>query len=231
MRLMQREAEKAFRGLVNTQSIQSNVPDTLDPNVARIIFNSNNKQINITQNACQLILKFQEPEKLSLEEQWDVIKKNVKDFHNKAMVFKQSGEYGVSSLVFPIAVKSNASSAELNKLLYNKLVKQHRSGDIASVSVAIGYKHDLWYLNVNISAYEKRQFNIKSIQGQLIHINLDLDKLPVTGRGINLAFDVNNRPKFQQNETSSIDTPEETLRLAQDFSAEQLTDFFAETEA
>lgn len=219
VRFKQAAAEKAFGGLVNGQSVQSNVPDAFDPAAPRIIFNSGTKQLSISQAACQLALNFPDTAKLAFDDQWAVIEKNIKDFHHRAMEFESRAFYGMSSLVFQIAFTSNASASDLNAWLYNKLIKKELEGDLASVSVQIGYRRDSWYQNVNISAYEKRELKIPVVPGQVMQ--MQLDKLPVTGRGINLQIDINDRPKFQD-ESADCSDPNVIMELARGFSEKQL---------
>lgn len=219
-RFQQAAAEKAFGGIVNGQSVQSNVPDGFDPTVPRIMFNSGTKQISISQASCQLVLNFPEPGRLAFDEQWEVIKKNVGDFHRKAMEFKPGSSYGMSSLVFQIAFRSVEGATDLNVLLYNKLIKKDLDGELASVSVQLGYRHDSWYKNVNVGVYEKRELKLPVVIGQQV-AQVKMDKLPVTERGINLTIDVNDRPKFQ-NDAAVCSDPESILKLARDFSLGQL---------
>lgn len=229
IRFQQAKAEESFRGIINQQSEQSNLPDNIDPAAARISFKSGSKNISISQIACQLNLSFPNAKKIDFDHQWEIIAKNVKEFYAGAINFKSSDSYAMTALIYHVQFRSNATTVELNSWIYDKFIKKELDEELASVAVKIGFKREQWYLNLNVGAYELRNLEIRPQPGQA-GILLDLDKVPVTEKGIDLTFDVNNRPKFllanQTGEVMKTDAPDILLEIAQGFTAKEIDALF-----
>ncbi len=225
VRFAQGEAERAFSAFVSSPSTQTNMPDLSDPNVPRILFAGNGqKQIAISQLAVQLTLSFDNS--LDIEEQWRIIKKNVTEFHSKALAFKAKEFYSISSLIVQVNSESNDSAREMNDFLYSHFMKFAAEDELAGFSVTMGFKREGLYLNLNANVYEKRQFKLEqSTIGQVMAV-LNTQDMKVIERGLSLSIDVNTRPRFAESENAVVSEPAELFTAAHDFLTDQSSKVF-----
>lgn len=184
----------AFGGMISGQSQQLNVPDSADPNIARIMFASGKKNLTISQLAVQLALAFDAT--LDVAKQLTIVEKNVRDFHHRVPQFKELSNFSTNALILHINFPSTETSDRLNEFLYEKLIKPTPVGEVASVQTTLGFKFGDIFANVGASIYESRQFNAMIEQGTApIMQTIDLKSLPVVERGLQITLDINNRPR------------------------------------
>lgn len=219
IRLEQAAAEKAFRSVIAAQSTQTNVPDAFDPNAARIVLSAGNKSILISQTACQLSLNFPDNGKATLEEQWDVITKNVNDFHRGVLALKDSSDLQMSSIIVGVNFVSTSAIPDLGCFVAGKYVRPPFDRDVASAQVALGYRRGDYYVNVNASMYERRDIGLPA---GVTQFTVKIDTLPVVERGITLQLDVNNRPRFMDGVKATVESPDRLLPVAREWANEQI---------
>lgn len=226
MRFAQGEAESSFGGLISGQSHQTNVPDTFDPNAPRIVFASSTKSIVISQLACQFQMNFNSFDK-KIEDQWSIVEKNIKDFHSRALEFRNQDFYGQSSIIFQVNLRSESAASDLHRWIFERFLKVPCEADLASVGLQIGYLQDGLYQNISAGVYEKREAKFDRVPFPM-PIRVNLDELPVSERGLVLGFDLNSRPRFQGNPAAVVLGPDDLITPAKAFSARQLKMIFTE---
>lgn len=193
MRFRVAEAEKCFREMFNSQAEQTNLPDEVDPNAPRILFQDNHKSLFLTQVACQLNLAFNRDLEKPIEEQFEIIAKNIAETHARLVRFKSLVELAESAIVLTINAPANSTKQEMHDYVYNRFFKTTPLGDIASVGFKIGYKtDDGLFMNVETNVYELRIANFAGpISG---HATINVNEVPVSEEGFVVKLDVNNKP-------------------------------------
>lgn len=223
VRFKQAEIEAAFAGFVNGQSQQTNVPDQADPTQPRILFGNDTKSIAISQIGCQLQMSFAESE-LSIERQFDVIRKNVIDFFSRASKLFGNDVFRQSGFVVDVAFPSNAPMADLHQYVVDRFYKGVKLGKIASAQFTIGFELDELFLTISSSVYEQRkiEFTANPFGAPTI---IDVNSMVVAEYGLTFKVDVNDRPK-QKNSNDLLPTrPEELLDKVDDFFRNKFLDF------
>src|SRR6266404_4819078 len=140
IRFAQGDAEVAFGSFGAGQSQQTNVPDSADPSVARIVFMKERKNIAISQVAVQLVQAFEPVAHVDVLRQFDAVKDEIYSFHRQALEFKPAKEYANVAVVLQVNFPSDASTAELHKFVYDKFVKFAPIGELASVQLTLGFR-------------------------------------------------------------------------------------------
>jgi hypothetical protein len=221
IRFAQQQAEKAFGPWLNVTSAQTNLPDNMDPNAARIIFQAGGKQVAISQTGIQLSLTFDESKAMPLKERLDTVQKNIGEFHSCALMFKPEDEYQLSSLILQINRRAQAvdSYQDLSQLLIKQMGTTIVKDNVASVGFQLGYRHGELFANVNAAVYEKRTLDFKIAPGQAIVAHVDQSK--VLERGIGMTIDVNSRPRFMGDPDAHIVNPTALFIEAVAFTSKQ----------
>lgn len=192
------DAENAFADMFSGQSQQTNVPDNTDPNIPRLIFQAGQKQLSISQKACQFSLNFDNNEK-TIDEQLLIIKKNLLAFQNGLFGFKPKDELSECAIVVSVNLICKEKRDSMLQHVYNRFFKidqQIEFGELASFSFKVGYKtKDQLYLNYEADIYELRKLDFQQSKtfGEVIQI--DAKDIPVIEEGICVRVDVNNKPK------------------------------------
>ncbi|KVA11849.1 hypothetical protein WI41_07075 [Burkholderia latens] len=221
VRLDQREAELAFGGMVAGQSQQLNVPDSADPNIARIVFASGKKNLTISQLAVQLTLSFDAT--LDVAKQMAIVEKNVRDFHHRVPQFKELSTFAANALILHINFPSTETSGRLNEFLYEKLIKQAPVGEIASVQTNLGFKFGEIFANIGASIYESRRFSATFEPGvNPLMQTFDLTSLPVIESGLQITLDINNRPRQLANPNVVAQEPDPLIDVIQDMLSQHM---------
>ncbi len=191
VRFRQEEAEAAFSPVMNVQSQQTNLPDDVDANAPRLIFQSNNKQLLISKNAIQAICSFEGADK-TIDDQLDIIIANFDKVSDRIPRFQEpSGEVG---FVVTVNVPSIASRAQMSEAVFDQYLNFPKFGDVASANFKIGFQtSDGFFINFECDVYELRDFQMSpAMAGQLI----DMSKLPLREMGYSFKVDINNKPKL-----------------------------------
>ncbi|WP_329847353.1 hypothetical protein [Stenotrophomonas hibiscicola] len=223
MRLKQAKVEAAFRSIIDSQSTQTNVPDGFDPSAPRLVLSSGNKSIFVSQVACQLTLNFPEKGVRSIEQQWDIIAKNIREFERAVLKMKDAAELEVSSVVLGIESSSSASSGDIAMYVAERFLCRPVDGAMASAQIALGYKRDEFFVNVNVSAYERMSIEVPP---GAAGIYVNVTKMPVSERGIMLQLDVNNRPRFLDGRVAEYESPQALLEMTKSWTQEQISVVF-----
>ncbi|GJI96183.1 hypothetical protein RugamoR57_29010 [Duganella caerulea] len=214
VRFEQAQAEAAFAGFVNGQSQQTNVPDSADPNQARLIFQSEKKSIAISQAACQLQLGFH-GSGLSFSAQLAALRKNVLEFCRRCYVFRDFSEYALNGLVvevnFPRQMMDIKSELQI---LHERFIKTEKLGEVGSFQINLGYKVEDLFLNFSVSPYETRKFEVSFKMTSPIP-DVNLNSLPVIENGLTVKIDVNNMPIAEKK--GSEEMPSQLLSAFDDF--------------
>lgn len=214
IRFDQGSAEEAFQQFMGVQSQQTNVPDSADPNMPRIVFGTDRKQVAISQINCQLNFNFTDTS-LGIEKQLDIISKNVVEFNSCAKKFKSEDGYGITALVFQLNYPSTAPILELQEYIYGRLISAKPFAPVASAQVQLGYRVDDHFLNVVANVYEKRSINIQLKPEATVNL-MPVDEFPLTEYGIGLRVEVNNKPAAAHLRDVPMGDPATIFRLAKD---------------
>lgn len=228
IRFAQQQAERAFGPWLKATSAQTNLPDNMDPNAPRIIFQGGHKHVAISQTGIQLSLTFDESKTMSLKEQLDIVQKNLGEFHSYALKFKPEDEYQLSSLILQINRRASTldSYQELSQLLIKQMGPTVVKDNVASVGFQLGYRHGELFANVNAGAYEKRKFDFKVGPGQTMVAQADQSQ--VLERGISMTIDINSRPRFMDDPSANCVNPAALLDEAFGFASEQAEIIFGQ---
>ncbi|MFS8973844.1 hypothetical protein PO002_04920 [Cupriavidus necator] len=215
VRFDQAAAEEAFAPLVGTQSQQTNVPDQLDPNVPRIVFPSEKKQITISQVQCQLECNFPGAE-MGIQKQLGVTSKNVLDFHTRALRFKNADEFGLTAISLQFNFPSHEKTQSLQQFIYDNYVKISPIGEVASAQIQLGFSIDGHFFNLFANAYEKRAINITPQFGET-HRVMNMAEMPIIEQGIGVKLEVNNKPSAESIKDIIVGDPQRLLDLCSAF--------------
>lgn len=194
VRLRQADAERAFCSMFNVQSQQTNIPDTLDPNIARITFSTNHKSLNITQVGCQLDFAF-ERDGIAFEEQLATIRKNVNEFYRCVLAFKSAEDLGGMALILDINFPTSIGKTAMQQHLYDRFfVKRSEPGSLASLTFQIGYETmERYFLNFAANVYELRAMKFDPPVPGPAKINIQ--DVPLIEEGFGIKIDVNDKPR------------------------------------
>lgn len=206
MRFEQRRAEEAFGSFIKAQSRQTNIPDSADPSMPRIVFTTEKKTISLSKNRCQLDLKFPNTE-LGFWKQLDAIERNIHEFYSLVTTKFALSELGLVGLVANIQFASENSNIDLQKLIFEKFYKINGNLPIASTQVMIGFEFEKYFVNFTANVYESRRLEL-SQQGIIPGKQIRFEDMPLLGRGLGFTVDINNRieaasPGFILNEDPS----------------------------
>ena len=206
VRYRQEEAESIFGTAFQTQSQQTNVPDDFEPSAPRLIFQNGHRQLMLSQSLVQLVLGFENSEK-TLDQQMDIIFKNIADIHSRAQKFQPSGWTGEVGVIFVVNVPSDLGRDALSENVFSRFIKLERLYDTASVALKVGFKtKENLYLNFEIDVYELRKTIFDpGLQPKAI----DISAIPVHEMGYSFKVDVNNKPRL----TGGMDTRSELVAV------------------
>lgn len=194
VRLRQADAERAFCSMFNVQSQQTNVPDTVDPNIPRITFSTNHKSLNITQVGCQLDFVFVR-DGIAFEEQLATIRKNVDEFYRCVLAFKSAEELGGMALILDINFPTSIGKTAMQRHLYDRFfVKRSEPGSLASLTFQIGYETaERYFLNFSANVYELREMKFDHpVPGPA---KISIQDVPLVEEGFGIKIDVNDKPR------------------------------------
>lgn len=214
IRFEQAQAEDAFAKFIGVQSTQTNVPDDADPNLARIVFQTNKKSIAISQTACQLSMAFKNAE-LPVAKQIEIAKGKISEFYTNSLKFKEAEKFGMTAVIFEINFSAKNANVDLQEYLYDQFIKTPKISDVASVQVNLGYKINNHFLNFGASVYEIRNFEVSGSVGQIV--NIDINEMKTIDTGLAFKIDINNRPMLNSNKAERIEEPGNLLSTLDDF--------------
>lgn len=183
VRYGQAAAEDAFKGMVNGQSQQTNLLDDDDPAQPRIFFQSETKNIAISQLACQLSLNF-ERAGIPFFDQLEIARKNIKLFAQGALKFKP--KFRGHGFVIDLRYPSPQSTIQVAEFVHSKFLKNAPIGGPLSAVLQMGYRYNDVNLNFVVNPYESRKIP-ESANGYV-----RADMLPVTETGLQVRLDANS---------------------------------------
>lgn len=189
IRYRQEEADIVFGPLMNTSSIQTNVPDDVDPSVPRLIFQTNTKHLHLSKSVTQGMCTFLNNEK-GLDQQISIITRNFKKLAEAIPRFqKTTGEAG---LVITINFPANEDRSKLSEELFTNYLKIPKLHNIASTSVKVGFQTEKkLFLNFESDVYEVRKVLLEPGVDQVV----DLSDDSAHERGFAFKVDINNKPR------------------------------------
>jgi len=223
IRFKQAEIEAAFSGYASGQSQQTNIPDDADPAQPRIVWGSDTKQVLFSQSSCQVQMSFPDNNQFTVDQQLQIVRKNVLDFFVKAHAIFKQDSFASNGMVFDVAFPTDAPIAEFQNDCFDKFLKVPKCGKIASAQFTVGYEIDDLYLSVAGSVYERRQFEMKmkgAPQSRLVNIR----EFPVVEYGLMIKLDVNDRLREKMG-LLGIARPEDLLSRAEKFLTSELESF------
>ncbi len=222
VRFKQAEIEAAFSDFGTGQSRQTNVSDTDDATKPRIIFGNDTKRGVFSQVACQLHLAFP-TDKLSLESELEIIRKNVTSFKERVSKVFDSSNFSHSGLVYDIAFPSDTPINELQENCFHKFLAVPQMGKIAAAQFTVGFELDDLYLTVGGSVYENRQVDVTMTAGEQSK-TVSILEMPVIEYGMMFKVDINDLIR-RKNGGTNISLPEELLSRAEKFITIELETF------
>lgn len=223
VRFQQGAAEDAFGTFMGSQSQQTNVPDPVDPNVPRIIFGAEKKQITISQVACQLNFNFAKSS-LAFEQELGVVLKNIREFAERALKFKAASDFGLTALVLQINFPSNENVTDLQKYLYDRFIKVGPIDAVASTQVQVGFKIGDLFLTIGANVYELRTISFDL--GTSVPIGaINLGDQPVSESGISIRVEVNNKGTAPHLRNIAMADPGSLFQACSDFLYGQMESF------
>lgn len=116
-----------------------------------------------------------------------------KDLFECMPTYKWSGV--IIELEFPEDPLTSKSYSEASIPLFNRLIQiDRRDRELSSFQLNYGIKEECYFITYTIKTYEERNITIDPTSQSKIHI-LDASKFSLSGCGIQVAVDVNNKPE------------------------------------
>lgn len=197
VRLRVAEAERAFADIFPGQSQQTNVPDSGDPDLPRLILQAQNKRLAVSQKSCQLNLSVDK--RISLTEQMSIVREDLLRFESDLFKFKSKEDLGECAVVLGVNIPSSDGKSSLLNHLYNRFFnagQQTEFGELASYSFKVGYETtSKLYLNYEADVYSLHQLDFPKPTPLPQVLRVDIAEIPKIEEGIGIHVDVNNRPK------------------------------------
>jgi len=190
-----KQTEDAFKAIIKAQVTSTNAHDLSPPDAPRLILESHNKQIAITQTSAQLVLTFEKTGK-SIEDCFEIISKNLLEFKrgfDQLIPDENRKEFG---LVLSIRAPSKIEKDILHDKLFDKFLKSKKQGSISTFEVKYGFvSEDNLFKNYMVNVYQLRKSIINPVDFESPTF-IKVNELPVAETGIAVLFDVNDRPKY-----------------------------------
>lgn len=198
VRLRQREIESAFRTVVTGQSIATNVPDQEIPPIPRFLMKSGEKQLSISQVSAQLELTFP-PESAkpsnTVEQRLQIVERNAREFFSALLKFKKADELKESGIVVTLNYPAKVEIGTLQRYVFDRFFKMPPKGQVVSAGMQVGFAVDPnLYLNFSVGCYEWRQVMLSQFPAAKQPNAVNVLESPVTGIGIEVKIDLNDRP-------------------------------------
>lgn len=216
IRLQQALAEEAFGSFTSAQSQQTNLPDAATPQLPRIIFKSDRKNIAISQTNVQLDFNFENND-LDIAAQIEVLEKNAKEFHLRAVNKFTFAQYNLNALILEIQYSSESSVLELQKFIYDKFIKTPLIHSVASAQCAIGYRIANHYVNITAYVFEHRSIDVELNANTIMAATIQKRDTKLIGQGVSFRIDFNNRPNSETPNFQLTDDASDIFKLAHDF--------------
>lgn len=197
IRHQSREFEKEFGGITNSQVEATNVPDEFPAEIPRLTLKSANKQISLSKQNIQINLTFERNDNKSVEEQFEIVSKNIRKFWSAICKFKKQESRKEVGLILTLYLPSEKmSSFEISASNFDRFSKMERLGEIAHYNVSAGFKSDHFFKIFNAASYEVRSGKINSLSN--VPLSVKIDEMKIEEIGFEYKFDVNNKLKVQE---------------------------------
>ena len=216
IRLQQALAEEAFGSLTSAQSQQTNLPDAATPQLPRIIFKSDRKNIAISQTNMQLDFNFESSD-LDITAQIEILEENAKEFHSRAINKFTFAKYNLNALILEIQYSSDSSVLELQKFIYDKFIKTPLIHPVASAQCAIGYRVANHYVNITAYVFEHRSIDVELNANTIVTTSIQKRDTKLIGQGVTFRIDFNNRPISETEDFQLTDDASDIFKLAHTF--------------
>jgi len=183
-----KDIETAFRGVIDQQSKQTNVPADFPPEIPRVLMQSGSKNISVSLVNCQLTMSFDSS--TDLQKALGIAEKNLRQFWSgyNQLVPKESRRH--SGIVVTANKPSKDEIRVIATELHGRLVKVSPLGEVASCEVRLGYRQPSGlFNNFSVTSYEIREQLVEEMKKGYV----DMDSVPVKEWGYELKFDVNSR--------------------------------------
>lgn len=194
IRTKQFDIEKAFLPLINTPSINTNLPDNYNPHAARITIGQRPISVVFSQVTAQITIVIDNTSDKSMEVIKDSIVKKINLFQNcvdKIIPDKHQRERGIIfTMHYPVDPIQFPNEAVFDHI-QSRFFRIPPFGKPASAQFNVGYKtDDNFFITISVAPYQVNSGNVFNIQEEWVDIN----SLPVIESGIELSIDVNSRP-------------------------------------
>lgn len=215
MRYQQQKVESIFSGMMGGQANQTNVPDSADPSIPRLVFNSGKRQINISQTQCVLQFDFR-GQGLKNSTILETAFKKMREFHSVA--FTGWGIFDHAALIVNLEQKSNLPQEAIKNELFDHFLKTPKFGEVASIEVKMGFLKENHYINLTSGVFEEREFKADSSSVQNAGpIFLKIDELTLKSYGTTYQIDINSRPSSRLGKKITSDSVDNIINITQEF--------------
>ena len=227
VRYQQQKVESIFSEMMGGQANQTNVVDSADPSIPRLVFKSGKRQINISQTQCGLQFDFR-GQGLKNSMAQEVAFKKIREFHSAAFLGWNVFEH--AALIFNLEQKSNLPQEDIKNELFDNFLKTPKFGEIASVEVKMGFLKENHYINLTSGNFEEREFKTDSRSlPSKEPIFLKIDELALKSYGAAYQIDINSRPSSLAGRKLSEDSVDAIINIAQSFLSEKFQEITGQT--
>jgi len=187
------ELQSLLRGTLLTVS----VPEAAPPEFPRIILSSEDTIVGLGFNRLEVTVRPPDHIKEDYASSAEFAQRKtypIVEAISKLVNYEWAGVISVGE--YPLA-SGEVSGLKVVTPIFDRLVNIPRNGkDLASFQLQYGYKQQDLFKNFTIAGYENRNIDIKidAQEGQeVVPITVDLSKYPVSGSGLQITADINNK--------------------------------------
>lgn len=188
----------AMGGQVSQLSVPANAP----PEFPRILISTEFSQLKFSLTRMEAVLAPAQFEntKTTLK----TILKKLEDLkaHLLAVYEEGSLELDFVGVILPIKFSQPLLSSEIHSLLVQKLTRGSNSAELLPVNISWNFgflsEGKEAFLNYGVSVYEVKEFTFPTNVAPQESITIDLNSFPSKEVGVEVKFDINNRPKIKK---------------------------------
>ncbi len=176
VRLKQPKAEEVYKKIVDKPSVNTNIADTQNPSVPRILMKDAFKGIAVSQISAQLAIIFEKKEDLS--KQVRTVLENIDSMFNATKEFEGESNIKDTGILVTLAVPSDKPVNELNSYIFKTYSKFEPLGEIVSSFYKTGFKtEEGLFLGLDLGTYEQAEGAQGRRSGGYI-VKVDLNNKP-----------------------------------------------------
>ena len=178
VRLKQQKAEEIYGNISAKPSTNTNVADTQNPSLPRILIKDVLKGVGISQVSANLALGFDKND--GLDKQVETVMEYTDIFFNDTKIFAGESNIKDTGIISSILIPSSKPLNELNPYIFKTFCNLEPLGEVVSSFYKIGFKTENGlFLGVELGTYSQAQ----DAQGKI-------------SSGYLVKIDINNKPFF-----------------------------------